>query len=98
MQYGLGDYKKLQKNKKPRLYGAIASTGLTALSYFISGMLYNKYVDAENAQDATDLRNQAELFYTITNISGAVSAGVWGYTLYNYGAEQSLRKELGLDE
>ena len=98
LQYGLGDYKKLQKNKKPRLYGAIASTGLTALSYFISGMLYNKYVDAENAQDATDLRNQAELFYTITNISGAVSAGVWGYTLYNYGAEHSLRKELGLDE
>ena len=98
LQYGLGDYKKLQKNKKPRLYGAIASTGLTALSYFISGMLYNKYVDAENAQDATDLRNQAELFYTITNISGAVSAGVWGYTLYNYGAEQSLKKELGLDE
>ena len=98
LQYGLGDYKKLQKNKKPRLYGAIASTGLTALSYFISGMLYNKYVDAENAQDATDLRNQAELFYTITNISGAVSAGVWGYTLYNYGVEESLRKELDLDE
>ena len=61
-------------------------------------MLYNKYVDAENAEDATDLRNQAELFYTVTNISGAVSAGVWGYTLYNYGTEQSLRKELGLDE
>ena len=98
LQYGLDDYKKLLKNKKPRLYAAIASTGLTALSYFISGMLYNQYVDAENAQDATDLRNQAELFYTITNISGAVSAGVWGYTLYNYGAEQSLRKELGLDE
>ena len=49
-------------------------------------------------QDAIDFRNQTELFYTITNVSGAVSAGIWGYTLYNYGKEKYLKEEIGLNE
>ena len=79
-------------------YGAIATTGITAISYLVRGMVYNKYINAENVQDADDFRNQTELLNTMTSISAAVSTGAWGYTLYNYYSENSLKKELSLDE
>jgi len=61
-------------------------------------MLYNKYINAENVQDADEFRKQTELINTIATISTAVSTGTWGYTFYNYYSENSLKKELSLDE
>tara|TARA_B100001250_G_C19439984_1_gene631347 strand:- start:95 stop:706 length:612 start_codon:yes stop_codon:yes gene_type:complete len=98
LKYGLDDYKKIQKNKKKGFYGVVVSTSITAISYFITGMLYNKYVDAEAEQDATDFRNKTELFHTMSNISGLITASVWGYSLYNYKTEKSLKKKIDLNE
>ena len=75
-------------------YGAIATTGITAISYLVRGIIYNKYINAENVQDADDFRKQTELFNTMTTISAVVSTGAWGYTFYNYYSENSKKKEL----
>ena len=95
---GREDFLKIQKKKKMGFYGAIATTGITAISYLVQGMVYNKYINAENVQDADDFRNQTELMNTIATISTAVSTGAWGYTFYNYYSENFLKKELSLDE
>ena len=90
--------KKLQNHKKYRFYGSITATGVTLVSYLIAELFYNKYIDTESPQDAIDLRNQTHFFDTITNISALVSTSAWGYTLYNYNAEESLKKELNIDK
>jgi hypothetical protein len=95
---GREDFLKIQKKKKMGFYGALTATGVTAISYLIRGMIYNKYINAGNMQDADDFRKQTELFNTMTTISAVVSTGTWGYTLYNYYSENSLKKELSLDE
>ena len=92
------DFLKVQKQRKIGFYGAIATTGITVISYIVQGMVYNKYINAENVQDADDFRNQTELFNTMTTISAVVSTGAWGYTFYNYYSENSLKKELLLNE
>ena len=92
------DFLKVQKQRKIGFYGAIATTGITVISYLVQGMVYNKYINAENVQDADDFRNQTELLNTMTSISAVVSTGAWGYTFYNYYSENSLKKELSLDE
>ena len=92
------DFLKVQKQRKIGFYGAIATTGITVISYLVQGMVYNKYINAENVQDADDFRNQTELLNTMTSISAVVSTGAWGFTFYNYYSENSLKKELSLDE
>ena len=98
LQYGLDDYRKRQKNKKKGFYGAAISSGLTVVSYLVSNMFYEKYLDAQNTQDATDFRKQMEMYDSITSVTAIISAGAWGYTLYNYASEKSLYKKLGLDD
>jgi len=92
------DFLKVQKQRKIGFYGAIATTGITAISYLVRGIIYNKYINAENVQDADDFRKQTELFNTMTTISAVVSTGAWGYTFYNYYSENSMKKELLLNE
>ena len=41
----------IQKRKKIGLYSSIATTGLTAVSYLIRGMIYNKYINATNLDE-----------------------------------------------
>ena len=92
------DFLKVQKQRKIGFYSALTATGIMAVSYLVREMVYNKYINAGNMQDADDFRNQAELLNTMGSISAVVSTGAWGFTYYNYYSENSLKKKLSLDE
>ena len=95
---GREDFLKIQKQKKKGFYSALTATGIMAISYLVRERVYNKYINAGNMQDADDFRDQTELLNTMASISAVVSTGAWGFTLYNYYSENSLKKELSLDE
>ena len=95
---GREDLLKIQKQKKKWLYGAMATTGIAAISYLVSNMSYNQYNDANNAQDATDFRKQTELFTGLAIASALVSTTSWGNKISKDGAEVSLKKELSLSD
>jgi len=92
------DFLKVQKQRKIGFYSALTATGIMAISYLVREMVYNKYINAGNMQDADDFRNQTELLNTMASISAVVSTGAWGFTFYNYYSENSLKKKLSLDE
>ena len=61
-------------------------------------MLYNKYLDANNQDDAIKYRDQMQMFDSMRDASALMSCGAFGMGLYQRGTEKSLREELDLDE
>ena len=92
------DFLKVQKQRKIGFYSALTATGIMAISYLVREMVYNKYNNAGNMQDAADFRDQTELLNTMASISAVVSTGAWGFTFYNYYSENSLKKKFSLNE
>ena len=88
------DFLKIQKQKKIGFYSSITATGVTAISYFFRSIIYSKYINAVNVQDANDFRKQTEFFNTITTVSCVLSACTWGYTFNIYLADNTLKKRI----
>ncbi len=96
-KHGLYDYKSVQKRKKKWFRNGYYSIGISIASHLIRNILYDKYLDANNQDDALKYHNQMQMFDLMRDASALMSCGAFGMGLYQHSIEKSLKEKLDLD-